>query len=220
MERDFAQIYADNSWSTQQRSGPGSDAKLTRPYARLIEDFIRRHDIRSVVDLGCGDWSFSRYIDWSGVDYVGIDIVPDLIDSLNRTYGRPGIRFLLGNIADQNLPQADLAISKDVLQHWPTEAILTFLPRLRTFKYAILTNDSKVVCRSWRRLWTAEEIFQPNIDIVAGDYRPIRLREPPFNLAAQPLGVVKMYVSKFPDPKRRPETEHKEVLLWSNPAHA
>jgi hypothetical protein len=62
-----------------------------------------------------------------------------------------------------------------------------------------------------------EEIFNPNSDIVAGDYRPIRLREAPFNLPAMQLAVIKMYVAMFPDPRRQPETEHKEVLLWTNP---
>jgi hypothetical protein len=116
------------------------------------------------------------------------------------------------------MPGADLAISKDVLQHWPNEAILNFLKGLNSFKYAILTNDCKVICRSWRRPWIGEEIFEPNSDICAGNYRPIRLREPPFSLEAKRLAVIKMYIAKFPDPKRRPEVEHKEVLLWTNPS--
>jgi SAM-dependent methyltransferase len=219
MERDFTDIYANNSWDLERRSGPGSDPKLTRPYARLLQDFIRQHHIQSVVDLGCGDWSFSRLIDWSGVDYVGIDVVPGLIESLNRTYGKPGIRFIHADILQYQLPRADLAISKDVLQHWPSELILRFIERLSSFRYAMLTNDCKVVCRSWRRLWIGEEIFEPNRDISIGDYRPIRLREAPFNLDARQLAVIKMYVPRFPDPNRRPETEHKEVLLWTNPAY-
>jgi SAM-dependent methyltransferase len=217
IQSGFSQIYAGNSWDTHRRSGPGSDPKRTRRYVSLLQDFVRSHNIRSVVDLGCGDWSFSRLVDWSGIDYVGADIVPDLIDFLNKSYSRPGVRFVHANVLDEDLPPADLAIAKDVLQHWPNHAIRNFIRRLDSFHYAILTNDSKVVCRSWRRLWIGEEIFQPNIDIAAGDYRPIRLREAPFNLEARRLAVIKIYVPKFPDPRRRPETEHKEVLLWTNP---
>jgi hypothetical protein len=28
--------------------------------------------------VGCGDWSFSRSIDWGMATYVGIDVVPDV----------------------------------------------------------------------------------------------------------------------------------------------
>jgi len=220
MQQQFSAIYADNSWDTERRSGPGSDPKLTRPYTNLIHEFLHSHNIRSVVDVGCGDWSFSKLIDWSGVDYLGIDVVSGLIDHLNDTYGKPGVRFMHADVSEHELPTADLAISKDVLQHWPTDMILKFIGRLDSFKYAVLTNDCKVVCRDWRHLWIGQEIFHPNSDISIGDYRPVRLREAPFYLKAQQLAVIKMYVPKFADPKRPPETEHKEVLLWTNPAPA
>jgi SAM-dependent methyltransferase len=220
MEQQFSGIYSGNAWDKDIRSGPGSAADLNRPYVDLLQKFIRERNIRSVVDLGCGDWSFSKLIDWSGVDYLGVDVVPALIDHLNRMYGRPGVRFMHGNLLTCDLPEADLAVSKDVLQHWPNDAIQAFFGRLRRFKYAILTNDHKVVCRSWKRLWRAKEIFSPNSDTPAGGYRPVRLREAPFNLPATQLSVIRMYISEFPDPKRPPETEHKEVLLWTNPSRA
>ena len=218
MQQQFSRIYSANTWDKRIRSGPGSAAHLNRPYVDLLQKFIREQNARSVVDMGCGDWSFSRLIDWSGVDYLGVDVVPALIEHLNRAYGRPGVRFVHGDLLTYDLPEADLAVSKDVLQHWPNGAILTFLSRLHRFKYAILTNDHKVVCRSWRRLWRAEEIFSPNSETEAGGYRPVRLREAPFNLPATQLAVIKMYIPEFPDPKRLPETEHKEVLLWINPS--
>src|SRR5215203_3897529 len=140
MERDFARIYAEHDWDDNVRSGPGSHPKLTRPYVALLQRFLREHHINSVTDLGCGDWSFSRLIDWSGVDYVGIDVVPDLIQTLTSTYATPGVRFVNADILNDDLPRADLAISKDVLQHWPNEAILHFIRRLKSFKYALLTN--------------------------------------------------------------------------------
>jgi SAM-dependent methyltransferase len=217
MEQHFSRIYGTNEWSNDQRSGPGSDPALNKPYVNLVQKFMRDHHIESVVDLGCGDWSFSRQIDWSGIDYVGIDVVPELISFLNKTYGKPGVRFMCADLLTAPLPAADLALSKDVLQHWPTDAIQTLLKRLNPFKYAIITNDAKVVCRSWRRLWLGEEIFVFNSDIPIGSYRPVRLREAPFNLPATQLGVIKMYIDRFPDPQRRPEVEHKEVLLWTNP---
>lgn len=218
MQPSFSQIYAENVWDVNLRSGPGSDPKLNRRYGRLIEQFIRSHNVRSVVDLGCGDWSFSRTIDWTGVDYVGIDVVPELIAHLNNTYARPGVRFIQRDILGQDdLPSADLAISKDVLQHWPIASIQAFIGRLELFRHALITNDCKVLVRNWRRLWIPEERVPANIDIEPGEYRPVRLTEAPFHLAARRLALIKMHIAKFPDPTRRPEDEYKEVLVWSNP---
>jgi len=82
------------------------------------------HRILAARDTAIG--SFTSLIDWSGIDYVGRDVVPALIEWLNAAYGRPGIRFIHGNLMTCELPQADLAIRTDVPQHWPTGEILTF----------------------------------------------------------------------------------------------
>ena len=36
--------------------------------------------IKSVCDIGCGDWQFSQYIDFKGFKYTGIDCVKSVID--------------------------------------------------------------------------------------------------------------------------------------------
>src|SRR4051794_3541455 len=114
----FQQIYETNYWGFG--SGHGSLPKLTRGYREFIARFIRENHITSVVDFGCGDWQFSRLIDWSGVDYLGLDVVPQMIEQHRTTFGRTGVRFDMcpDNLSD--VPPADLLLAKDVLQHWPT----------------------------------------------------------------------------------------------------
>ena len=67
MRERFEQIYATGEWG--YGSGEGSAAINTGGYVRLLEKFIRDKQIHSVVDLGCGDWQFSRNIDWGAVHY-------------------------------------------------------------------------------------------------------------------------------------------------------
>src|SRR5262245_29313321 len=113
-ESGFDRIFSERVWGGESRSGPGSDPRRTRHYRALLARSCLQPAIRRVVDLGCGDWSSSRLMDWSGIDYVGIDVVPDLVERLTSQYARPGVRFLHGDATRMPLPDADLAICKDV----------------------------------------------------------------------------------------------------------
>ena len=89
----FRTIYQSHSWGGKSKSGPGSDPNSTRRYRRALARFMRKNRVRSVVDLGCGDWASSRLIDWSGIDYLGLDAVPEVVERNQRAFGRTGIRF-------------------------------------------------------------------------------------------------------------------------------
>ena len=92
-EAVFRSVYRDHAWKGRSRSGPGSDAAASQPFRAFLEDLIRRHRVGSVLDVGCGDWTSTRLVDWGGVDYMGIDIVPEVIEANRRRYGRAGVRF-------------------------------------------------------------------------------------------------------------------------------
>jgi hypothetical protein len=68
----FEYIYAANIWG--HGSGGGSSPINTRGYRRFLQNFLRKNNIKSVVDLGCGDWQFSHLIDWKGIRYSGFDV--------------------------------------------------------------------------------------------------------------------------------------------------
>jgi len=167
MKAVFTQIYAVNSW--KYRSGEGSLAEHTKGYRRFLERFIRDKQIKSVVDYGCGDWQFSRLINWDGVRYLGLDIVDSLIEHNLKTYRKDNITFeVLGGTPAQ-LPDAELIILKDVLQHWSYQSIRSFLPKIARYKFALIT--------------TCVNPNGPtdNRDILDGDFRPLDLTQPPFS---------------------------------------
>ncbi len=170
----FEEIYREDRWSNG--SGPGSMPSSTIEYRAFIERFIKENEVRSVTDLGCGDWQFSRLIDWSDVDYVGFDVVGHLIERNRREYGRKNIRFQqFEDVSD--LPGGDLLLSKEVLQHLPNEIVLNYLEEIRRkYKFALLTN-------------AIEPSDIANRDIVAGDWRPLRLDQPPFNIRGATVSI-------------------------------
>ena len=168
----FNGIYASGKWdrdsSGKGTSGPGSTVEITREYRAYVEGFIKNHGVKSVVDAGCGDWSFSRVMDWSGASYLGIDISSDVIKDVRQKYEKGSIRFEVGDVTE-DLPSADLLLCKDVLQHLPNELIRKFIKnnlRKGKYKWVILTNDRG----------------PENRDIKAGEHRTIDLGAPPFDV--------------------------------------
>jgi SAM-dependent methyltransferase len=170
----FNRIYAEGTWGKdvagRGTSGTGSTLEITREYRAYVEDFMRTHAVTSVVDAGCGDWTFSSAIDWGNASYLGVDVASDVIEAVRRKHEKGKIRFQVGDIT-QDLPAADLLISKDVLQHLSNELVHKFIKnnlRMGKYKWVILTND-----RSSR---------PQNLDTVPGGYRAIDLAAPPFEL--------------------------------------
>jgi 2-polyprenyl-3-methyl-5-hydroxy-6-metoxy-1,4-benzoquinol methylase len=202
MRDRFEEIYRTREWG--KGSGEGSSPRHTRGYVAMLQRFLRENNIRSVIDLGCGDWQFSRFIDWSGIQYHGYDLVGEIIKQNQRRYSRSGIQFHLfsGNLAD--LPQADLLIAKDLLQHWSNQCILDFLPTLSRYPKALITN-----CVNPRGT-------TQNSDISVGEFRYLDIRLPPFNLQAQETFCFTNHTPAWLRPFV-PVRWLKKVLLVQNP---
>src|SRR5690349_1940621 len=85
----FNDIYGKNRWGGEQgsfHSGSGSTSEHAQSYAQLIKRFIRDHNIRRVLDLGCGDFRVGAQLLDTGVEYVGIDIVESLVCKNHELY--------------------------------------------------------------------------------------------------------------------------------------
>jgi SAM-dependent methyltransferase len=131
-----------------------------------LERFLKDNSVRSVTDFGCGDWQFSQFIDWSGVDYVGFDVVPNIVEANTRRFASEGLTFkVFEKTAD--LPGGDLLLAKEVFQHLPNNLISEYLATIRKrYKMALITN--------------AIEPGDFNSDITAGGGRPVCINKPPF----------------------------------------
>jgi len=165
----FQQVYTGNEWEVG--SGLGSLAVNNVPYIKFLQNFMVQNGIRTVVDLGCGDWQFSRHVDWSSVEYHGLDVVPTVIEANRRHFGGGNIQFSsLRDIAE--VPAGDLLVCKDVLQHLSNELIRQHVEILvRRFRYLLFTND-----------YTPED--RVNLPIADGDFRPVRLDRAPLDYGA------------------------------------
>ena len=172
LTQTFNRIYTEGVWGRdaagEGTSGTGSTLEITRQYRAYVQDFLKTHRVTSVVDAGCGDWTFSSTIDWGSASYLGVDIASDVIDTVRRKHEKGRITFRVGDITEE-LPAADLLISKDVLQHLPNELVHKFIRnnlKKGKYKWVLLTNDRGGV----------------NGDTLPGGYRAIDLAAPPFDV--------------------------------------
>ena len=204
MKERFEKIYADNEWG--RGSGEGSAPVNNREYASFLEAFLRERSIASVVDLGCGDWQFSKYIDWGPAKYDGYDIVSSVVSTNKERYSTGSISFHSYSGSFLDLPPADLLIAKDVLQHWSNESVARFLPILDRYKYALLTN---CVNPGGETL---------NTDIEDGGFRFLDLRRPPFDLKATEVLQFRQHRNLLKVLLQRPQWLKRVLLVETQPS--
>lgn len=59
LEQAFTSVYENRVWGSDSQgygtSGSGSAVRAAQPYMNFLQDFLKTHAIKSVVDVGCGD---------------------------------------------------------------------------------------------------------------------------------------------------------------------
>jgi 2-polyprenyl-3-methyl-5-hydroxy-6-metoxy-1,4-benzoquinol methylase len=164
----FSKIYKEDLW--HGGSGAGSKLENVKEYVDILQKYIDKPEVKTVLDLGCGDWQFSKFLDLSSVSYLGVDVVESVIESNSTSYSASNIKFISRDITTYEIPKVDLIICKDVLQHLCNKDVVTILVKIITSsKFSLITND-----------------FKPenteNKDIDNGDYRCLDLTLSPFYL--------------------------------------
>lgn len=73
------------SWTTAVRSGDIESRHLVTDQA--IVDAVISQSPRSVLDVGCGEGWLARNLSSQGIQVIGIDVVPELIEQAQKTGG-------------------------------------------------------------------------------------------------------------------------------------
>ncbi len=176
----MAQIYELNLWGGNDSdfySGAGSHhPELVNPYIEVLISFLSSFESPlSVCDLGCGDFNVGQLLVKHTSKYIAVDIVPELLARNKEKFKEENLEFRCLDIATDDLPIADCAIVRQVLQHLSNAEVHRIVRKLKAFKYVIVTEH------------LPEGDFVPNKDIISG--QGIRLKKqsgidllaPPFN---------------------------------------
>jgi hypothetical protein len=214
-EEVFSDIYSKNLWGGQSGaffSGDGSHQRgIVSPYISRVIAKLNEIGAASmtVVDLGCGDYSVSRLLAPACGQYIGIDIVKPLVIHNQATFGSRNVSFRHANIVEDVLPEGDICLVRQVLQHLSNDQIAVVLPKLNKFRQSFITEHHP----------SAGKLLRPNRDKPQGGSIRISqgsgvfVDEPPFNIPAaryslllevpgvQPIdgtdgGVIRTYILK------------------------
>jgi len=190
----FRTIYEENRWaSTESRSGRGSTLAYTQGLRQALTRYLARLNVERFLDAPCGDFNWMRHVTLpSASRYLGGDIVPDLIEGLQRSYGDERRSFSVIDIVKGPLPSADLWLCRDVLFHLPNSDIGVVLANFAASNISFL-------------LTTTYDFARVNADVRPGGFRFINLRLAPFGLP-RPLAKIPDFV--VPEPPRY-------LALWS-----
>jgi SAM-dependent methyltransferase len=181
----FRRIYSSNKWGIGEGgfcSGPGSFGPAAASYCDAVTAFIRENHIQSVVDLGCGDYAVGRTIAQStGVRYIGVDVVPELIEYHRRHVRDRNTDFQCADITSSALPAADLCLVRQVLQHLSNDEIARVVANILHYPMVLVTEDVPVAPRSFNR-------DKPHGPDIRGYYGSgVYLDRPPFSLPVNEL---------------------------------
>lgn len=171
IEEVFSKIYKENYWAYGESvSGTGSDANQTNVIISELEKLFQEYEIKSILDAPCGDFNWMNQVNLDGIQYMGIDIVEDLINLNRSAYKqKPGVEFRTVNIITDDLPTVDLILCRDCLVHFSYADIQKALSNFKRSGSKYLLTSSFI----------AHAINQ---DIQTGFWRPINLTIAPFAL--------------------------------------
>tara|TARA_Y100000739_G_C20536108_1_gene431329 strand:+ start:212 stop:940 length:729 start_codon:yes stop_codon:yes gene_type:complete len=170
----FTEIYIKNKWGDQKSfSGTGSNMEQTQNILNELPNVIKKYKIKSILDIPCGDFYWMKEHNFKNVNYIGADIVSDLIKKNNYHFGTKNIKFKTLDIINNDLPNFDLLFCRDCLVHLSFNDIFNALRNIKRakFKYLMMTNFLE---------------RDSNVDIPTGSWRTINLCKPPFNFP-QPI---------------------------------
>jgi len=183
----FTKIYQTNLWSSDESvSGRGSHINTTKSIRKELPILWQQYEIKTFLDVPCGDYNWMKEVEKKDIIYIGGDIVKELIDNNNQKYRQKNISFEVLDITKDALPTVDMIFCKDCLQHLSYENVFK---ALRNFK----KSKSKYL------LTTSYPLTISNWDIFDGDYRPLNLRIKPFNLPAPIQKILEKSSSDEPD---------------------
>jgi len=141
----------------------------TRRVREVLSELFKKYDIKTFVDVPCGDFFWMKHVEMAGVDYVGCDIVVPMIEANTHAYGNSSRRFQVLDLCAEAPPTGDMIFCRDALVHLSVKDITAALSNIKLSGSGYL-------------LTTTFPEINVNEDIATGMWRPINLCKPPFNL--------------------------------------
>lgn len=167
LQERFIKIHQINLWGAETSvSGLGSEDDATVILRNELPVVFKQFNITSLLDAPCGDASWILKPDL-GVRYIGVDIVPAIVESLQQKSFPLQTGFLAADLTCDELPEADAILCRDCLVHFSFTAIHQ---AIQNFK----RSGAEYLITTTFPFWNV------NRDIENGDWRALNFQQEPF----------------------------------------
>jgi SAM-dependent methyltransferase len=165
----FARIHDTNLWGAEASlSGLGSELDATAVLRAGLPRLLEKLGVTSLLDAPCGDAGWINRTDL-GVRYIGVDIVPSLVESLQARAASGEIKgeYHLADITFEPLPRCDAILCRDCLVH------LSFANIERAVANFAASGATWLIATTFPE-------WQTNRDCEDGDWRALNFERAPF----------------------------------------
>jgi hypothetical protein len=191
LEESFDYIYKHRIWGadgTRPLSGWGSYGEWAASFVRVAAQVIKERGIRTVTEIGCGDFNIGSQLSGSVEKYQASDISSEIIRwNIDRFSDLNNVVFQQANACVDPLPPADLLIIRQVLQHLTNAQIESVLQNVEKtgFRHVLIAEHVS----------SPEKAGAPNQDLPSQGYftrldfnSGVFIDQPPFSRPAKLLG--------------------------------
>ena len=123
-KNEFSNIYRKSIWGGKDKyegrskSGSGSSLEVTSNLRLKLVDIIKRYNIKTFLDAPCGDMKWMEEILDYIENYIGVDIVNDIVEENKRKFiGFNNIKLKCVDLLQDDIDKADLIFCRDCIQH-------------------------------------------------------------------------------------------------------
>jgi hypothetical protein len=173
MEQTFAEKFFRTApeGPGNSMSGTGSSLSVTTYLRQDLPILLNEYNVRVFLDLPCGDFNWMKEVDLGEIQYIGGDIISDLVERNQRLYSSPLRTFQRLDLTTSALPRADAVMCRDCLVHLSDASVFAALRNICNSgaNYLLTTH------------YTARAQVH-NYDIPDGAWRRIIFDLPPFLL--------------------------------------
>jgi hypothetical protein len=175
----FEQLYHDRLLGEYETiSGSGSTIYNTRLVRKGLQFFIDHH-VKSIIDIGCGDFNWQPSMKLDAVSYTATELVNDLVESNSRKFQGSSIRFIHHDIVKSIPEKHDLVLCRDLFTHFSNQDIASAINHIIASgsTYLAATSYYPSLCKLKLREHYHDRL---NHDSASGYWRPVNLGSAPF----------------------------------------
>jgi SAM-dependent methyltransferase len=196
MQSTFAPFYTENRWGDPESvSGPGSSLERTIKLRNELPILLDEIGVRTLLDAPCGDFNWMKHTPLNVEQYIGVDVIPEIITRNQSLYANERTRFVFLDLTRDELPCVDVILCRDCFIHFSNRHIAAAIKNFKRSRSTYLLTNTYP---AWRR----------NKNIQTGDFRYLNLLLPPFSFPP-PLRQID---EKFPE--EQAQYFGKTLAIW------